>query len=1623
MGSLLEAGVHPADVVFYREGQGPKLCASLEESISQILAEDTQFLEDMEERGEDQIDPKYNNFSEEAIRPAETTGQHESEISDVAQHANGAMPAIHPANSTGRFPAPTTADGQREPAYSRRAAPGPAPFQVPIAPGSRPRLGKKAAPERQRAGGFVAPRPLQRKPMAGGNPREAPAFSVPSVAADMGQAAGPPDVPAGVFSFLGGKQITISSAAQQRAAALLQQIQNDAGDDYLDAPCMQLIAAEPARQEQMPVPAAEECPSRHHAPYEPAPAEESSQKPMEAIGSEAGPDHTVEAGREPAIAAGQDTLRQQMAEAADEDAHRASDATQLAPGALEGIPMSSWEETQQVCTMAVVPDTLVIDQPAGEGGCEALGECEPSNRQNASQHSANDSHGMAEHAEWGPVEQTQILDQPSPVQQGEPGSADAADGHPRAPLEEPRGEEVAPTQHLDNMPQMDKQISLHAAAEPSSEAAGNEGVQKKPSVPCSPIAHRTPSAGAGLQEVEKKTASTPAADVAKNAPEAAASDAVCGSGASQEAGEVEAAHLLHVAAQCGAGEGSGKHEKERNAVSCGLSPARTAVVVGATSCRGSQAGLGEHAGEEATTDSVPVPMERHNTEHQPAQMSQNGPAEPTGEADCVAGLMGHMSPDNDERQLSPHQGPHQPPATFSFATASGKAVPVSAAALAQAAALFGSSPLQQKHQAGAPRMFATGSGKPVHIAADKLACAQDFLGFAEEDAGPGQGPAAPADDCSMGVDEAEAAPSGWATGSGKKLQVDAAKLAAARALLSGAAGEACTTGDLSSASADRQGEQQILADAQSPEKKRFKPAAHNENDAAVCKRSMSPVPGRLQAGNVPASPHTPAGLAARPPELQDHPMTTPAAEQSGPGPAFTSKGPAELPALGSRKASGSRMGAARPPSSGLSKTTARSGGGFRAPRSKFATPMRKLALKQDMAKAGTPSRLQAASVPVAPRVPLHSLEGTLAGKLLASLPVGTSMCPQEDASAVSEAVLELDSTTATDLTLTAFEGVGKDGERLGHAEFAALLHAAGAEQQYASVAWVTNHFRWVVWKLACYERQFPAHLAGRMLTPSLVLDQLKYRYEREFGQGHRSVLKKVLEQDEAPQRPMVLCMAAILQRHPGEEGRQDSSEQRQVEVTDGWYSVRATLDAGLSRMLTEQKLRIGTKMRVSGSELTAGSPSEVLEASRSCFLHLHYNGCHRVAEAMPLGWTVSRSVIVPLGAVRPGGGTVSRTCVVVQRIFPALYRDRMSDGRYLRRTPRAKAVADRLSEGGIQQAEEASASAVAAEEREHCRQIIADAKEGSSLPKGALVYAQALMAEEGHADSAKSFGSDSRADHDRYQSMRQQAMQARREAILNADLPARGLHVERSIRQISLLVSAVLHREACSDVERACQTRAVIEVSNPDEDLERITEGSMWAVSDLAAPDMHRGILLLRASARSHWQPLASHTGPQPLMHAYSARQTVQLHSLGHLQPGHDFDCHGIVLGAGEKQLLGKQSSQWVFVADESCSQGSTILAIHLQAQPEAVDFLDGRTDTNNIITLMNLRMRDYDNTNCLWRADGDETTGISLHPAQTAASICKPGSRLHQLAAWAQGASPLLSSLRQQVERLLAIG
>lgn len=42
--------------------------------------------------------------------------------------------------------------------------------------------------------------------------------------------------------------------------------------------------------------------------------------------------------------------------------------------------------------------------------------------------------------------------------------------------------------------------------------------------------------------------------------------------------------------------------------------------------------------------------------------------------------------------------------------------------------------------------------------------------------------------------------------------------------------------------------------------------------------------------------------------------------------------------------------------------------------------------------------------------------------------------------------------------------------------------------------WVSNHYKWIVWKLASYERCYPAKFSGTLLTVSNVLEELKYRY-------------------------------------------------------------------------------------------------------------------------------------------------------------------------------------------------------------------------------------------------------------------------------------------------------------------------------------------------------------------------------------------------------------------------------------------------------------------------------------------------------------------------------------------------
>ncbi len=87
------------------------------------------------------------------------------------------------------------------------------------------------------------------------------------------------------------------------------------------------------------------------------------------------------------------------------------------------------------------------------------------------------------------------------------------------------------------------------------------------------------------------------------------------------------------------------------------------------------------------------------------------------------------------------------------------------------------------------------------------------------------------------------------------------------------------------------------------------------------------------------------------------------------------------------------------------------------------------------------------------------------------------------------------------------------------------------------------------------------------------------------------MLKAVLEQDQPANRPMVLCVSAIaykgdgkvLHHQPGDqqqraqqqEAVQSAGKQAQVQLTDGWYGVKAVLDQDLTRLVQAGNLKLG----------------------------------------------------------------------------------------------------------------------------------------------------------------------------------------------------------------------------------------------------------------------------------------------------------------------------------------------------------------------------------------------------------------------------------------------------------------
>ncbi|KAJ3051209.1 Breast cancer 2, early onset [Rhizophlyctis rosea] len=265
-----------------------------------------------------------------------------------------------------------------------------------------------------------------------------------------------------------------------------------------------------------------------------------------------------------------------------------------------------------------------------------------------------------------------------------------------------------------------------------------------------------------------------------------------------------------------------------------------------------------------------------------------------------------------------------------------------------------------------------------------------------------------------------------------------------------------------------------------------------------------------------------------------------------------------------------------------------------------------------------------------------------------------------------------------------FRSNNESEQSIGKEEFAKRLYESGANPNLATDVWIANHYKWIVWKLAAIVRCTPQRVS-EVFNEAEVLRQLLYRYEREINRAQRSALKAIIERDDTPAKQLVLCVSAVFggsepaARSSEQEGRDQSqtpSTSISLEVTDGWYHIRASLDEVLQKCVRDGKIYVGQKLRICGAQLTGPVDARpALEVGTETQLRLVANGTRRARWDAKLGYQRERHFGLGIPQLAPGGGAVPYVDVVVTRRYPVMYMDRLVDGSRITRNAKEEEVA------------------------------------------------------------------------------------------------------------------------------------------------------------------------------------------------------------------------------------------------------------------------------------------------------------------------------------------------------------
>ncbi|XP_063241128.1 uncharacterized protein LOC134541540 [Bacillus rossius redtenbacheri] len=415
----------------------------------------------------------------------------------------------------------------------------------------------------------------------------------------------------------------------------------------------------------------------------------------------------------------------------------------------------------------------------------------------------------------------------------------------------------------------------------------------------------------------------------------------------------------------------------------------------------------------------------------------------------------------------------------------------------------------------------------------------------------------------------------------------------------------------------------------------------------------------------------------------------------------------------------------------------------------------------------------------------------------------------------------------------------------------AFLSSPGVDPSLLpSEKWVPNHYRWIVWKLAATDRSFPTLFASRCLTPNNVMLQLKYRYDREIDHSERPALSRILQRDDAAGKRLVLCVANI-SKVEGNSKRDTGPYE--LELTDGWYSVMASVDHEMCRLIEAKVVSVGTKLITYGAELlNCDQGCLPLEAGGEVRLKLHTNSTRRARWHTKLGYhSCPGPLPVSLSSVLPQGGLVSCVTVVVARVYPPVYVQRVTDGKSVVRNERTEERAAVQFEKSRQETVERVLSQVQAQLRQE--------SEGKSEPRPRASKLTSQMTGEDlcrlleHAPDPASLqtllSTEQLEAVMSYQEKRNEEMRRELESRMQA-------HLQDITRNVVPLLKV-----RCTDaINPESEKYATLSVWRASEDVQSILkEGALLKLFNVSATgNRYRGLeLQLSASKQTAYQPVA----------------------------------------------------------------------------------------------------------------------------------------------------------------------